>query len=113
MKLFPFQLLTPTGTLFQGEVEMVVARGAEGEFGVLAGHAPLIAALKAGPLKIQAAGATRHFALHDGWLRTDGRRAEVLAWMALPADNRADAEIKTRSMQGDSGRRPAMSGGAS
>ena len=45
---FDVSLVTPDGSVFDGEAEMVVVPGAAGEIGVLARHAPLVATLKAG-----------------------------------------------------------------
>src|ERR1700754_1318206 len=52
MATFHFDLVSPAELVFSGEVEHVVVPGTEGEFGVLAGHAPLIAMLRPGILKI-------------------------------------------------------------
>jgi F-type H+-transporting ATPase subunit epsilon len=52
MATFHFDLVSPEEILFSGEVEHVVVPGTEGEFGVLAGHAPLIAMLRPGVVKI-------------------------------------------------------------
>jgi len=42
MTTFRFDLVSPEKLLFSGEVNQVDVPGAEGEFGVLAGHAPLV-----------------------------------------------------------------------
>src|SRR5262245_18483451 len=52
MPTFRFDLVSPERVVFSGEVEHVVVPGTEGEFGVLAGHAPLVAMLKPGILRI-------------------------------------------------------------
>jgi F-type H+-transporting ATPase subunit epsilon len=52
MATFHFDLVSPEQLVFSGEVEHVVVPGTEGEFGVLAGHAPLIAMLRPGVVKI-------------------------------------------------------------
>ena|SRR5262249_48008667 len=52
MATFHFDLVSPEELVFSGEVEHVVVPGTEGEFGVLAGHAPLIAMLRPGILRI-------------------------------------------------------------
>ena len=46
MATFDLSLVTPDGPVFEGEVEMLIVPGADGEIGVLARHAPLIAMLK-------------------------------------------------------------------
>ena len=52
MATFRFDLVSPEQLVFSGEVEHVVVPGTEGEFGVLAGHAPLIAMLRPGVVRI-------------------------------------------------------------
>ncbi len=50
---FHVELVTPEEVVFSGEAEMVQAPGAEGEFGVLPGHAPLVALLQPGLVRIR------------------------------------------------------------
>ena len=57
MATFHFELVSPERLLFAGEVSQVDVPGEEGEFGVLAGHAPYIATLKPGLLTIHGDGA--------------------------------------------------------
>ena len=52
MATFQFDLVSPEKLVFSGEVEQVDVPGSEGDFGVLAHHAPLIAMLKPGILSI-------------------------------------------------------------
>jgi F-type H+-transporting ATPase subunit epsilon len=49
---FSVSLVTPEGTAFEGEAEMIVVPGATGEIGVLARHAPLVAMLNAGSTRV-------------------------------------------------------------
>ena len=58
MAVFDFALVTPEKMLRSEEVHMVVVPGTEGDFGVMAGHAPYMATLRDGELAIyRAAGA--------------------------------------------------------
>ena len=50
---FSLRVVSVERSLFEGEVEFIIASGADGELGVLARHAPLMTALKPGPLRIQ------------------------------------------------------------
>ena len=52
MATFHFDLVSPEQLLFSGEVDQVDVPGSEGEFGVLANHAPLVSTLKPGILTI-------------------------------------------------------------
>src|ERR671933_1381240 len=49
---FSVSLVTPDGAAYEGDAEMIIVPGADGEVGVLARHAPLIATLKAGSTRI-------------------------------------------------------------
>jgi F-type H+-transporting ATPase subunit epsilon len=55
-KKFEVSLVTPDGSAFEGEAEMMIVPGQIGEIGVLARHAPLIATLKAGSTRIHPGG---------------------------------------------------------
>src|ERR1700682_361659 len=50
---YPLRVGTVERSLFEGDVEFIIANGADGELGVLARHAPLMTILKPGPLRIQ------------------------------------------------------------
>jgi F-type H+-transporting ATPase subunit epsilon len=49
---FDVSLVTPDGTVYEGEAEMLIVPGAAGEIGVLARHAPLVATLKSGSTRV-------------------------------------------------------------
>ena len=51
-RTFDLSLVTPEGPAFEGEVEMLIVPGQDGEIGVLARHAPLVATLKAGGTRV-------------------------------------------------------------
>ena len=77
-------LVTPEREVWSGDAEMVIARGIEGEVGILGGHAPLLIRLAIGPLRIHGAGGERDVAVVDGgFLHVSSRdavtRADVLA----------------------------------
>ena len=57
MATFHFDLVSPEKLLFSGEVEQVDLPGSEGDFGVLAVHAPIVATLRPGILVIHGEGA--------------------------------------------------------
>ena len=47
------EIISPEKKLYSGEVESIILPGAEGSFGVLKNHAPVIATLKKGEIKIK------------------------------------------------------------
>jgi F-type H+-transporting ATPase subunit epsilon len=64
----PFEafLVTPEREVWAGEATMVVARGSEGEVGILAGHTPMLIQLAIGPLFIDPVDGDRIAAAIDG-----------------------------------------------
>jgi F-type H+-transporting ATPase subunit epsilon len=85
MATFRFDLVSPEQLVFSGEVEHVVVPGTEGEFGVLAGHAPLIAMLKPGILKILGAD-EQHILVVGGFAEVSPEGLTVLADRAVPVE---------------------------
>lgn len=86
MATFHFDLVSPENLVFSGEVEHVVVPGTEGEFGVLAGHAPLIAMLKPGILKILGPQEQRIMVV-GGFAEVNPDGLTVLADRAVPGDD--------------------------
>ena len=61
-------IVTPEGTLFSAEAEMVVVPGAEGELGVMPRHAPIVAQLEVGETRVRVGpNEWRRFATSDGY----------------------------------------------
>jgi len=75
-----FRLLLPTRAVFNGEVAMVVAKGSEGELGILPGHAPLLTTLQPGPLRLRLPdGTEQRFRIGGGLLQVKPDEVLVLA----------------------------------
>jgi F-type H+-transporting ATPase subunit epsilon len=66
MAAFKLTLVSPHGKAFEGDCESLVSPGYSGEFGVLAGHAPMIAMLKRGITKITAGSETSFYVTGEG-----------------------------------------------
>jgi F-type H+-transporting ATPase subunit epsilon len=75
-------------SLYEGDVEFIIANGADGELGVLARHAPLMTILKPGPLRIQETigGPEELLFVGGGFLEVLPDRVTVLADVAEHAD---------------------------
>jgi F-type H+-transporting ATPase subunit epsilon len=87
MATFHFELVSPERLVFAGEVNQVDVPGEEGEFGVLAGHAPYVATLKPGMLKIYgASGAPQRIVVRGGFAEVGPTGLTVLAEQATPAE---------------------------
>ena len=83
---FSVSLVTPEGAAFEGEAEMLIVPGAAGEIGVLARHAPLVAMLRAGEIRVKADGAWQSFAAGPGYFKVQRDRAIVLVDEAVRAE---------------------------
>ena len=78
--LFRLEVVTPESPVLSEDVQSLVAPGEDGYLGVLAHHAPLLTALKAGDLKItRAAGEEVHYSIIGGFMEVTGTAAVVLA----------------------------------
>ena len=94
-------LVTPDGSAFDGEAEMLIVPGADGEIGVLARHAPLVAMLKAGSTRVHVRRGqeVREFATGPGFFKVEQDRALALVDDAVDVDEidgaRAQAQLET------------------
>jgi F-type H+-transporting ATPase subunit epsilon len=86
VRTFDLSLVTPEGPAFEGEAEMLIVPGASGEIGVLARHAPLVAMLRAGEIRIKTDGQWQAFAAGPGYFKVQQDRALVLVDDAVRAD---------------------------
>jgi F-type H+-transporting ATPase subunit epsilon len=85
-KTFDLSVVTPEGSVFDGEAQMLIVPGAAGEIGVLARHAPLVAMLKAGEIRVKARGEWQSFAAGPGYFKVQRDRALVLVDDAVRAE---------------------------
>lgn len=74
-----FALVSPERELYSGEVDQVVVPGAEGEFGVLPKHAPVMSTIKPGALRILNDGAERRIFVNGGFADVTPDGLTVLA----------------------------------
>ena len=82
MATFHFDLVSPETLAFSGEVDQVDIPGAEGDFGVLAGHAPVVAAVRPGILTITTGGTHQKMVVLGGLAEVSDNRLTVLADVA-------------------------------
>jgi F-type H+-transporting ATPase subunit epsilon len=73
------EVVTPDKLLLSKEVDVVVATSVEGEFGVLAGHAPLLAALAIGEMRYRDGNALEYAAVAGGFCEVTGEKVTILA----------------------------------
>jgi F-type H+-transporting ATPase subunit epsilon len=82
------EVLTPEGEVWSGEARQVSTRTEVGEVGILANHAPLLAALRPTELRLHLSESeTKRYAQAHGWLQVYGNRARLLLEEAIPPEN--------------------------
>jgi F-type H+-transporting ATPase subunit epsilon len=82
------EVLTPEGEVFEGEVQQVSTRTEVGEIGILANHAPLLAALQPTELRLHVSDSeVKRYAQAHGWLQMFGNRARLLVEEAIAPED--------------------------
>ena len=82
MATFHFDLVSPEKLAFSGDVDQVDVPGVEGDFGVLAGHAPVVAAVRPGILTITAGGTHQKIIVLGGLAEVSEKGLTVFADVA-------------------------------
>jgi F-type H+-transporting ATPase subunit epsilon len=96
MATFHFDLVSPEKLLFSGDVEQVDVPGAEGDFGVLAGHAPMVATLRPGILTVHGAGGAQKIVVLGGFAEVSAQGLTVLADVAEAVEDIDRAVVAAR-----------------
>src|SRR5262245_24633037 len=86
MATFQFDLVSPEKLVFSGQVQQVDLPGSEGDFGVLAGHAPLVTTLRPGFLTIHGAGGPTPLVVSSGFAEVGPSGLTVLVEIAVPRE---------------------------
>src|SRR3954462_8256562 len=93
MATFHFDLVSPEKLLFSGEVDQVDVPGVEGDFGVLAEHAPFVSVLRPGILTIYQPGATQRVVVFGGFAEVSPSGLTILADQGRPVEEVDPAPI--------------------
>ena len=79
------EIVTPEGKVLSEHVDIVVAPGEEGEFGVLPNHIPFLTKLKVGELRFRIGGSTRFASVMGGYAEVLPHHVTILATAAEEA----------------------------
>jgi F-type H+-transporting ATPase subunit epsilon len=95
MAVINCSIVSPEGELFSGEVEMLIAEGGSGEVAINPRHAPLLATLKPGPLRLtMEGGAEEVFSASGGFIEVQPGSVTVLTDVAERATDIDEAEAE-------------------
>src|SRR5262249_60915599 len=101
MANFRFELVSPEKLLFSGEVQQVDVPGIEGDFGVLADHAPMVTTVRPGILTVHAAGGVQKIVVLGGFAEVSKDGLTVLADVAEAVEDIDYGRIAGRIYQLD------------
>ncbi len=79
MSKFMLEIVTPERLFYEDEVEMVIARGVEGDIGILKGHEPFVTPLQIGTLRIKIDGQFKLAAISQGYMQVTKEKVTILA----------------------------------
>jgi F-type H+-transporting ATPase subunit epsilon len=79
------RIITPEETVFDGEADLVIARIADGELGVLVDHSPLVSTVEIGDVRIHQDDERHIFATSDGFFKVSENLVQILVEEAVPA----------------------------
>ncbi len=97
MASFQLELVSPEKLLLSRKVDMVVFPAAEGEMGVLAGHAPMIVSLRGGVIAVHEGGqVTEQLFVAGGFAEVSADRVTILADEATPLASLSKSEAQSR-----------------
>ena|SRR5579863_2136528 len=82
-----FEFVSPERVLFSGDVDQVDLPGAEGDMGILAGHAPLVTALRPGIVTIFRGSVREPVVVIGGFAEVSPAGLTILADQAMPRDD--------------------------
>jgi F-type H+-transporting ATPase subunit epsilon len=83
---FKIEIVTPERKFFEGEVEMLIARGINGDFGILPNHTPFVSPLGIGRLILEKDGKERIAAVGEGYIEVNSDKTIIVADTALWPD---------------------------
>jgi F-type H+-transporting ATPase subunit epsilon len=102
MASFQLELVSPEKLLLSRPVEMAVIPAAEGEMGVLAGHAPMIVALRGGVIAVHEGGqVTERLFVAGGFAEVAPDRVTILADEATPLASLSKSEAERRLVEAE------------
>ena len=90
------RVITPEEIVFDDEVDMVVARIADGELGVLVDHAPLVSTVEPGAVRISHGDERHVYATSDGFFKVSENLVQVLVEEAVPVGEIDVGEAENR-----------------
>jgi F-type H+-transporting ATPase subunit epsilon len=91
---FNLKIITPQGSVFEGDVESLYAPGTDGYFGVLSSHAPMVSAIGTGIMKVDKEGDIQYYVISGGVAEINREETTILAEIVRKVSGPDEAEIE-------------------
>ncbi len=92
--MLKLEIVTPEGTVYSEDVEMVTLPGVAGQMGILPGHVPLISQMVPGEMIVRKDGRETFVATGEGLIEVTANRVAILTDLAIPADRIDEAKAE-------------------
>ena len=103
------EIVTPAGTVYSEDVEMVTLPGMAGQMGILPRHVPLIAQMVPGEMIVRKKGHDLFFAMGEGLIEVTANRVAILTDLAIPADDIDEAKAEEARQRAEARLREKLS----
>ncbi|TCP57741.1 F-type H+-transporting ATPase subunit epsilon [Tumebacillus sp. BK434] len=98
MNKMPIEIVTPERKVYANEANLIIARGGDGDLGIMAGHTPLVTTLKISTLRVKTDQGEDVISVAGGFLEVKPEKVSVLAEAAeLPEE--IDVDRATRAKE--------------
>jgi len=103
------EIVTPAGTVYSEDVEMVTLPGVAGQMGIYAQHVPLITQMVPGEMIVRKDGRELFIATGEGLIEITARRVAILTDLAVPADRIDEAKAEEARQRAEARLRETLS----
>lgn len=103
------EIVTPVGTVYSEDVEMVTLPSIAGQMGILPRHVPLIAQMVPGEMIVRKDGRDVFVATGEGLIEVTGNRVAILTDLAVPADRIDEAKAEEARQRAEARLREKLS----
>ena len=103
------EIVTPMGTVYSDNVEMITLPGVTGQIGVYPQHVPLITQMVPGEMIVRKDGSDQFIATGEGLIEVTARRVAILTDLAIPADRIDEAKAEEARQRAEASLREKLS----
>lgn len=103
------EIVTPAGTVYSEDVEMVTVPSIAGQMGILPRHVPLIAQMVPGEMIVRKDGRDVFVATGEGLIEVTGNRVAILTDLAIAADRIDEAKAEEARQRAEARLREKLS----